>query len=67
MEYLCFFGCSDAKLHLNTQNCREKLNNLVVQTHLALRSPLFGEQKKKKCVFFNGIDDFDGGFMCFVD
>ena len=38
---------------LSTQNCREKLNNLVVRTRLALRSPMFGgkKQKKKKVVF----------------
>ena len=39
---------------MSTQNCREKLTFKVGQTHLALRSPMFGEKKTKKnmCFFF---------------
>ena len=50
------------------QNCRGKLTFKVVQTHLALRSPMFGELSI--CFFyviFNGIDVFAGGFMFKVD
>jgi len=43
-----FFLKKNAVSCLNTQNCREKLNNLVVRTRLALRSPMFGEKKQKQ-------------------
>ena len=61
---LTFFWCSDANVHLNTQNCREKPKNKVAPTHLELRSPMCGEF----WVWFflcglEGIDDFAVGFM----
>ena len=43
MKYSRFFVGGAADSWLNTQNCREKLNNLVAPTHLELRSPMFGE------------------------
>ena len=47
----------DANLRLNTQNCRGKLTFKVAVAHLALRSPMFGEQtKNKKSQIFYKID-----------
>ena len=48
------------------QNCRGKLTFNVVQTHLALRSPMFGE-KICFCVNFVRIDKIKWGFMYKVD
>ena len=66
--FLCFFGKKNAVSGLKTQNCRGKLTFKVAETHLALRSPMFGELCIWFfCVIFNGIDVFAVGFMFKVD
>ena len=55
-------------MRLSTQNCRGKLIFKVAETHLALRSPMFGELCMWFfCVIFSGIVKIAGGFTFKVD
>ena len=63
-----FFGFSKKKKPLKTQNSREKPSFAGAETHLVLRSPVFGEKSVFfLCWNFNGMGEIAGGFTSKVE